>query len=74
MKSPAAPFSLRRYAGVPFGDCKSIGSVVVVRSTKKWIKYRRFDRTIAHGKVVPCIRDGQLAHYVSVGCYNTIWA
>jgi len=74
MRSTAAPFCLGKHTGVPFKNCSSIGTVNVIRSTKKWIKYRCFDGSIGHGKVKLGHNDGRLRYYVSVGRYNVIWA
>ena len=73
-RSKAAPFALRKYVGVPFNEGGRTLSITVVKSTKKWIKYRQFDRSICHGKVKPCVLpSGEPSFYVSIGNFNTIY-
>jgi len=73
-KSKNAPFELGKYTGQPFAGVSSVGIVTVVKSTKKWIKFRRYDRSIGHGKVKSCVLpSGALSYYVEVGRFNTIY-
>lgn len=74
-RSKAAPFALRKYVGVPFNEGGRTLSVTVVKSAKKWIKYRRFNRSIGHGKVKPCVLpSGEPSFYVEIGEFNTIYS
>ena len=73
-KSKNAVFELGTHIGQPFLEGgKSIGKVTVTKSTKLWIKYRKFDRSISHGKVKRCVLPGgKASFYVEVGQFNSI--
>ena len=73
-KSKNAVFELGPHIGQPsLGRGKSIGKVTVTKSTKLWIKYRNFDRSISHGKVKRrVLPSGKASFYVEVGQFNII--